>query len=474
MTMNRLNSITRDVDMKLAGTESRLTAYVNDSTSAVASEIRGGFHSSNQRLSDEMAATRSHSSAIGGDMVSKMDAHRDAIILQLTAQMANLRYDIRNVTLNSHRKQADHSQEGNGTSTPQAGALSHVPAEAQQTDLKKSTLRVPDRTSDFLKSVLLVACGMLYARPESRQLFQRLIQHQSLDPFLVTIYALFALYMAKCFQSLPQRLSLFSGDTISFEDALGTSVEVPYSTYRHIKIFRAFLEVHFEGKPGFQKVLDGQYQLLHQGRFKASEVSQKSWDVTTWKKSKLVMNMLFAAYDTICVDCFEPLATADNGYHWYVAYSAYIRRPLIHASISCDHDYRKVNTTHEYLPTDIVSAINKNLALSTIVLYDFRGLGTAVPDVATFDASPQRSQSSESGKSLPFKHMSLVKLNEWPSWKMDRVHSSSSSADEPDDYFHPVPLAKACGAQWSRNGTLVAFFPLRLPYRTRNFSSRTI
>lgn len=316
MTMNRLNSITRDVDMKLAGTESRLTAYVNDSTSAMASEIRSGFHSSNQRLSDEMAATRSHSPAIGGDMVSKTDAQRDAIILQLTAQMANLRYDIRNITLNSHRKQADHSQEGNGTSTPQAGALSHVPAEAQQTNLKKSTLPVLDRTSDFLKSVLLVACGMLYARPESRQLFQRLIQHQSLDPFLATIYALFTLYMAKCFQSLPQRLSLLSGDTISFEDALGFSVEVPYSTYRHIKIFRAFLEVHFEGKPGFQKVLNGQYQLLHQGRCKVSEVSQKSWDVTNWKKSKLVMNMLFAAYDTICVNCLEPLAAAGNGYHW--------------------------------------------------------------------------------------------------------------------------------------------------------------
>ena len=164
----------------------------------------------------------------------------------------------------------------------------------------------------ILRPAMLIALGMLCSRPECRSFFEMLVHKQRLDPLSVAMCAQFALYVASLAQGMPQRLSLLGSDSLSFEDAPGVSIKVPYPTYSHFKIFKAFLEVHFEGKPGMQKVLDGKYQLLDHRFPKGRQIMQQEWSVIVSKRSRVVMNLLFAARYPVFVDCSTPLGGLDE------------------------------------------------------------------------------------------------------------------------------------------------------------------
>lgn len=166
-----------------------------------------------------------------------------------------------------------------------------------------------------LKTRLLLAIGMLCAKTDSHDLFVGLLWQQRLDPLAVALYAFLAWHIGVLMRTIPQRLSLLTDDSMVFEDALGTTIKLPYSTYGHIRLFQAFLEVHFEGKPGLQKVIDGEYQLLDRGNSQFRVIPEEHWNSSISKKMRVVMNMLFAMND-ICVGCSKQLDVQGSGIYW--------------------------------------------------------------------------------------------------------------------------------------------------------------
>ena len=169
-----------------------------------------------------------------------------------------------------------------------------------------------------LKPVMLVAVGILCTRPESKPFLEMLIEKHRLNPVLPALLVLFALHIASLAERIPRQFLLSGSNNMSFEDALGESIKLPYSTYRHIKIFQAFLEVHFEGKQGSYKVNKGEYQISVRNRTQSGIVSQKEWALLLTAKSKMIMKMLFAAQEAICIDCLGPLEKkfTPSQYHW--------------------------------------------------------------------------------------------------------------------------------------------------------------
>jgi hypothetical protein len=169
-----------------------------------------------------------------------------------------------------------------------------------------------------LKPVMLVAVGILCTRPESKPFLEMLITKHGLNPVLPALLVLFALHVAGLAESIPRQFLLSGSNNMSFEDALGESIKLPYSTYRHIKIFQAFLEVHFEGKQGAYKVNKGEYQISVRNCTQSGIVSQEEWALLLTAKSKMIMKMLFAAQEAICVDCLGPLEKkfTPSQYHW--------------------------------------------------------------------------------------------------------------------------------------------------------------
>lgn len=173
-------------------------------------------------------------------------------------------------------------------------------------------LPVPSKVADALAPIILLALGILCTRNDSRHLFDLMAYKHRFDPWSVTIYALVLLYLGKLAAAIPEQLSLLSGDCLQFEDAFGTSIRVPSSTYSHIKIFRAFLEVHFEGKPGLEKVLNGEYTLLKLSGSLEDEIHQNEWSGAVRRGSRIVMSMLLGAYSLVCLECLVPLSETEQ------------------------------------------------------------------------------------------------------------------------------------------------------------------
>jgi hypothetical protein len=182
----------------------------------------------------------------------------------------------------------------------------------QKTSGQWHTLPISSKVADAIAPVMLIALGILCTRNDIRLLFDLLVRKHGVDPLPAAMCALILLFVGKLALTIPEKLSLLSGDCLHFEDAFGTSIKVPSSTYSHIKIFRAFLEVHFEGKPGLEKVLNGEYSLLKMNGSLEDEIHQNEWDVAVRRGSRVVMSMLLGAYSLVCMECWVPLRKTEH------------------------------------------------------------------------------------------------------------------------------------------------------------------
>ena len=174
-------------------------------------------------------------------------------------------------------------------------------------------LPISSKVADAIAPVMLIALGILCTKNDIRLLFDLLVRKHGVDPLPAAMCALLLLFVGKLVVTIPENVSLLSGDCLHFEDAFGTYVKVPSSTYSHIKIFRSFLEVHFEGKPGLEKVLNGEYSLLKINGSYEDEIYQHEWNVAVRRGSRVVMSMLLGAYSLNCVGCCVPLRNTEHG-----------------------------------------------------------------------------------------------------------------------------------------------------------------
>jgi hypothetical protein len=149
------------------------------------------------------------------------------------------------------------------------------------------------------------------------QLIAALPQHvrDTLEPIVKTNLEMYA--MLRSIQNSLSRSPTFNpADTFRFEDVLGRSKNLPYEYFRHIDVFRAFLETEFRGLPGEQQVFDKQYSIMDTQR-QSTLVSEEDWAMTVFPGATLVMSVLvemMVAQQMAAAKCPRPTCNGRGNY----------------------------------------------------------------------------------------------------------------------------------------------------------------
>ena len=167
------------------------------------------------------------------------------------------------------------------------------------TELRNSACE--DLVNNVSVALVSVTLCVLYRSPSTKKAFQKWAAHASSDPVFAALLVMTAIWVFRCLAQLPRQLSLLGGDFVDFEDALGVPLQVPFSTCRHFKLFSAFVEIHFEGKPGFRQVLRRKYHLTF-GNNRGMVIEHASWKDLVKPRSRISMAMLIT-YTSMCAKC---------------------------------------------------------------------------------------------------------------------------------------------------------------------------
>jgi len=167
---------------------------------------------------------------------------------------------------------------------------------------------------DFLASAFLLA-GCFIPRM-ANQLMSKVRQ----DPVFAILLPCLGFSLVRTMRNIPQHISWLQGhDSIILEDALGISTKIPLLLCRSSKMFHAFIETHFENKPGMVIVQARQYSLTL-GNRRGSLILQGS---EGWKtgaitaRSTVVMSVYVASSVAICLDCGKSLTNqSEEVYTW--------------------------------------------------------------------------------------------------------------------------------------------------------------
>jgi len=175
-----------------------------------------------------------------------------------------------------------------------------------------------DLVNNISVALVSVSCCVLYCNPSTKRAFQKWVANASSDPVFAALIVMTAIWVLRCLTQLPRQLSLLGGNFVLFEDALGVPLRVPFSTCEHFKIFSAFVEVHFEGKPGFRHVVHRNYHLTI-GDSRGVVIEHSNWKDLVKPRSRISMTMLMMTYTTMCAKCGLLLDPQVNGeLYWQV------------------------------------------------------------------------------------------------------------------------------------------------------------
>jgi hypothetical protein len=197
-----------------------------------------------------------------------------------------------------------------------------------------------DLVNNISVALVSVSCCILYRNPSAKKAFQKWIANASSDPVFAALLVMTAIWVLRCLTQLPRQLSLLGGNFVLFEDALGVPLRVPFSTCEHFKIFSAFVEVHFEGKPGFRQVVRRNYHLTI-GDSRGVVIEHSNWKDLVKPRSRISMAMLMMTYTTMCAKCGLLLDPQVNGeLYWQVNLKVgLLAKRLMIYSESCDQLY---------------------------------------------------------------------------------------------------------------------------------------
>lgn len=177
---------------------------------------------------------------------------------------------------------------------------------------------VKDLCTNISIALVSMSCCILYRNPSTKKAFQKWIANASSDAVFAALFVMTAIWVLRCLAQLPRQLSLLGGNFVLFEDALGVPLRVPFSTCEHSKIFSAFIEVHFEGKPGFRQVVHRNYHLTI-GDSRGAVIEHSNWKYLVKPGSRISMAMLMMTYTTMCAKCGLLLDLQVNGeLYWQV------------------------------------------------------------------------------------------------------------------------------------------------------------
>ncbi|KEF58844.1 uncharacterized protein A1O9_03687 [Exophiala aquamarina CBS 119918] len=157
---------------------------------------------------------------------------------------------------------------------------------------------------DFLRSSFLLAC--CYIPRMAKQLMSRVRQ----DPVFAILLPCLGSSLVRLMHNIPQHVSWLQGDdSITLEDALGVSIKIPLLLCRSSKIFHAFIETHFENKPGMLIVQARKYSItLDSRRGRVILQGSEGWKTGEIKaRSTVIMSIHVSSNAAICLNCGNPL-----------------------------------------------------------------------------------------------------------------------------------------------------------------------
>lgn len=190
---------------------------------------------------------------------------------------------------------------------PQQGPLANSDSFSDE-----ETIRM-EVSGNIMRAILLLVCCLVYGNPSTKQPLQWILIRSYNDPAFGGLLMFTGFCIMQCLMQVPQGLSLLGDSSVLFEDALGSSLRVPFASCENFTMFRSFLEVHFNDRPGHRNVLRKQYHILA-GDARGHTIEEEEWGTIVKPKSRITMAMLIAANNRQCPRCRKELQLSVGGY----------------------------------------------------------------------------------------------------------------------------------------------------------------
>ena len=164
-------------------------------------------------------------------------------------------------------------------------------------------------TCEFLLSCLTY-------RNVSSKVISKIVGRCQEDRMLPLVTWLFGLGLVRYLylSQILRSLSGLDGDCVILEDAFQQQRRVPMSTCEHFSILKAFLEVHYQGRPGEPLVKIGQFNMtLGSRRGMAIRPSDWATKGLIRAESNVVMYIYVKTDESKCIACLPILEVTSMG-----------------------------------------------------------------------------------------------------------------------------------------------------------------
>ena len=162
--------------------------------------------------------------------------------------------------------------------------------------------------------VFLLSC-LTYRNVSGKDILKIVAKCQE-DRMLPLLTWLFGLGLARYLylRQISRSLSGLTGDCIILEDAFQQQRRVPMSTCEHFSILKAFLELHYQGRPGEPLVKAGQFNMTWGSR-RGLAIRSSDWATKGHIQagSNVVMSIYVRSDDAKCIECQTALTVTQMG-----------------------------------------------------------------------------------------------------------------------------------------------------------------
>lgn len=174
---------------------------------------------------------------------------------------------------------------------------------------------IPNLPDHIIASILLAdwCCYSIHNRTD--HLFRRLATLGKSSPTPAALIACTVMAFLRLGRKTPRQLALLAGDSVTFEDAFGQALELPFMNCQSHGQFRAFMETHYRGTPRMSYVLDNRYNLNLDSNRGMLVTGPMSCGLIK-PNARLYISIILLLQSNSCPKCAKRLYRQGNGLNW--------------------------------------------------------------------------------------------------------------------------------------------------------------